>query len=208
MDFKQVIPFDQSKGGNTPNLCLENVSKGFQIAERYNSAWQAWENTIQHPNSNVPAGLDIPLFYSYTATIDGVPANYGHINVRLANGTVWSDGNIYPSIAAYLAQHTPKFVGWGESVNGATIIKGEEPMSIWNNGDTYNLLFHAVSPAVAEAAKAANFVGYFGLQDGMESNQAFNDIISSPQFDEMVAAARVPANYVPYSGPQLFEAKS
>lgn len=128
MGFNQVIPFNPSNGGNTPGLCLDNVCKGFGIADKYASAWEAWAHTQQHQDRNMPDGLDVPLFYAYTATIDGVTGNYGHINVRLANGTVWSDGNIYANIDAYLAYHLPQFVGWGESVNDFTIIQGETDM--------------------------------------------------------------------------------
>lgn len=123
--MEQVIPFNQAQGGTTPNLCLDNVTKGYGIPDKYGSAWEAWENTEQHPDRNIPTGLDVPIYYSYTATIDGVTANYGHINVQLANGTVWSDGNIYTSIDAYLANHSPKFVGWGESVNSVKVIEGD-----------------------------------------------------------------------------------
>lgn len=125
MSFTQVISFDTAKGGNIPNLCLANVCKGYRIANKYGSAWEAWENTQQHPDRNIPDGLDVPLYYSYTTTIDGVTQNYGHINVRLKNGTVWSDGKTYNSINDYTANHSPKYVGWGESINDVKVIGGE-----------------------------------------------------------------------------------
>jgi hypothetical protein len=131
----QVRPFNQAQGGTTPNMCLDNVRKGFGISNKYASAWEAWQHTQQH-TGDVPGGLDIPVYYSYTATIDGVTQNYGHINVRLANGTVWSDGNIYSSIDAYTANHYPRFVGWGESVNDFKIIQGG---NMGNSDDLANL---------------------------------------------------------------------
>lgn len=124
MGFSQLIPFDTSKGGNVPNLCLDNVRRGYGIGNKYGSAWEAWQHTQQHPDRNIPNGLDIPIYYSYNATIDGVTQNYGHINVQLANGTVWSDGNIYASIEDYTSKKLPKFVGWGESINDFKIIQG------------------------------------------------------------------------------------
>lgn len=123
MNYTQVRPFDTSKGGNIPNLCLANVVKGFSISNKYGSAWMAWGHTEQHTEAP-PDGLDVPLYYSYTTTIDGVTANYGHINVRLKNGTVWSDGNIYASIQDYTSKKVPKYVGWGESINDFKIIEG------------------------------------------------------------------------------------
>lgn len=135
MNFIQAISFDTNKGGRIPNLCLDNVRRGYSISNKYGSAWEAWEHTQQHQDRNIPDGLDVPLYYSYTATIDGVTKNYGHINVRLSNGTVWSDGNIYASINAYTANHSPKFVGWGESVNDFKVLKGGNMPTIASDED-------------------------------------------------------------------------
>lgn len=121
--MEQVVPFDQSKAGAVKYMCLNNVRLGYGIPNKYATATQAWEHTQQHPDRNVPSGVDVPLYYSYTTTIDGVTANYGHINVRLANGKVWSDGVAYASLDAYLQYHLPKYLGWGESVNDVRVIK-------------------------------------------------------------------------------------
>lgn len=138
MTFTQLIPFNTSTGGHVPDLCLDNVRRGYGINNKYGSAWEAWKHTQQHPDRNIPDGLDVPLYYSYTTTLNGVTTNYGHINVRLKNGSVWSDGNIYASIDAYMSNHYPVFVGWGESVNDFKIIGGDmEP--IFNEGDRVNI---------------------------------------------------------------------
>lgn len=125
MAYTQLIPFDASKGGSVPNLCLDNVRRGYGISNKYGSAWEAWQHTQQHPDRNVPAGLAVPIYYSYTVDLGDGPQNYGHINVQLPDGRVWSDGNYYASIDAYMAHHSPKFVGWGESVNDFNVI-GED----------------------------------------------------------------------------------
>lgn len=125
----QVIPFNQSQGGNTANFCLANVCKGYGIPNKFSSAWQAWQNTEQH-SGDAPDGLDVPVFFSYSATIDGTYTNWGHIGVRLSNGQFWSDGKIYSSIGAYTANHSPKYVGWGESINNVKVITGEEDMNV------------------------------------------------------------------------------
>ena len=123
--MNQLIPFDQSKGGTRPLFCLDNVRRGYGISNKYGSAWIAWQHTQQHFDPP-PPNLDVPLFYSYTVKIDGVTANYGHINVRLKDGRVWSDGYTYQSIEAYTSTHAPKYVGWGESINDFKILEGEE----------------------------------------------------------------------------------
>lgn len=123
--MNQIIPFNTANGGTTPNMCLANVCAGYGIPNKYASAWEAWQHTQQHTDP-IPDGLDVPLYYSYTADLGDGPQNYGHINVRLKDGTVWSDGTIYANLDAYLANHTPKYVGWGESINDTKIIEGED----------------------------------------------------------------------------------
>ena len=125
MTWEQVKPFSQAKAGKTKNMCLANVRAGYQIKNILPTAWTAWQQTEQHKGTP-PAGVDVPVFFSYTATIDGVLKNWGHIGVRLKNGKFWSDGVIYTNIAAYTANHSPRYVGWGESVNNERVIKGDD----------------------------------------------------------------------------------
>ena len=123
MSWTQVRNFNSSIATKIKNLCLGNVQSGFSIPGKYPTAWQAWLHTQQHTDA-IPTGVDVPVFFSYTANIDGVTDNYGHIGVRLADGRFWSDGNVYASIEAYTSTHSPKYVGWGESVNDVAVIKG------------------------------------------------------------------------------------
>ena len=125
MAWQQVKPFDQSKAGKIKNFCLANVTKGYGVPNKYSSAWEAWQNTEQHEDG-APLGVDVPVYFSYTATIDGINKNWGHIGVQLKNGKFWSDGTVYPSIGIYTAGHSPKYVGWGESVNGVKVIKEQD----------------------------------------------------------------------------------
>lgn len=116
--WKQSRTFNQALGGTTRLRCLRNVRRGYSIPPKYASATQAWNHTQQHRDRNVPTGVDVPLYYYYK--VMGV--NLGHINVRLANGKVWSDGQIFSSLASYEAQKAPTFLGWGESVNDVRVI--------------------------------------------------------------------------------------
>lgn len=122
MSWQQVKKFDQAKAGKIKNFCLANVTKGYGVPNKYASAWESWQNTKQHQDG-APLGVDVPVYFSYTATIDGINKNWGHIGVQLKNGKFWSDGTVYPSIGIYTSGHSPKYVGWGESVNGVKVIK-------------------------------------------------------------------------------------
>jgi len=116
MTYKQVKHFNEKKGGSVKLFCLRNVRLGYGIGPRYADAAIAWKHTQQHKNRNIPKGVDVPLFYKWTP--------WGHINVRLANGRVWSDGRIYANLAAYeKAAKGVTYLGWGESVNGVRVIQ-------------------------------------------------------------------------------------
>lgn len=117
--WKQTKAFIQANGGKVKGACLANVRKGYGIDSKYADATTAWNHTQQHRDRNVPGGIAVPLFYYYV--VGG--KNLGHINVRLPNGTVWSDGDIYASIQDYENKKAPGFLGWGESVNDVRVIE-------------------------------------------------------------------------------------
>lgn len=123
MGYQQVKRFDQNKAGNAKGMCLRNVRLGYGIAPKYDTAWDCWNNSPQS-TGDIPTGVDVPLYYSYTTTINGVRKNYGHINVRLANGTCWSDGKIYSSLTSYRIFHPlVSYKGWSTQVNGVAVLK-------------------------------------------------------------------------------------
>lgn len=116
MAYKQVRAFNPAKGGKIAGYCLQNTRLGFGIGSKYKNAITAWAHTQQHKDRNIPAGVDVPLYYTYKVD--------GHINVRLADGRVWSDGTIYKDLAAYEAYaKSAKYLGWGESVNDVRVIE-------------------------------------------------------------------------------------
>jgi hypothetical protein len=119
----QLRAFDSSKGGTRHLYCLQNVRLGFSIPPLFNDAWTAWLNTQQHPNRNIPTGVDVPLYYSFTASIGGIRKNWGHINVRYRDGRVWNDSKWFANLSAFESAHSNvKFVGWGESINNIKVI--------------------------------------------------------------------------------------
>lgn len=117
--WKQTRAFNQANGGTQKGYCLRNVRLGYGIAAKYATATLAWQHTQQHRDRNVPAGIAVPLYYYYW--VNG--SNQGHINVRLPNGTVWSDGEIFASITDYENKKAPAFLGWGESVNDVRVVE-------------------------------------------------------------------------------------
>lgn len=228
MNFIQAIHFNTSLGGNVSDLCLDNVRRGFGISNKYNTAWEAWQHTQQHADRNIPVGLDVPLYYSYTTTINNDTQNYGHINVRLANGTVWSDGNIYQSIDDYTSKKLPKFVGWGESVNdyqilkeGSSIVKPNKQQVIdefakfnatpspgqisYYTGKTVDVLYGDLING--ECPSAQVIISTFKIMANATPSPEQIDFYSKKVIAILLkdlAQPATPTNFKPYSGAQLF----
>lgn len=128
----QVKPFIIANAGTTKYLCLSNVRKGYGIPAYYLTATKAWNGTQQHRDRNFPSGCSVPVFYSWTGTVDGVRDNYGHIGVRLADGRVWSDGKYFANVDALVGSYLSNgsYLGWGESVNNVRVVTQGDDMPI------------------------------------------------------------------------------
>jgi len=125
MAWKQVKGFDEDRAGNKAGWCLQNVRLGYGISSHwlYPNATKSWEkNQQQHRDRNFPDGVAVPIYYSFYTK----QGNEGHVNVLLPDGSVWSDGKKYTSVADYEARQSPDFLGWGESVNGNRVIEWVE----------------------------------------------------------------------------------
>lgn len=143
MSWKQIVPFDLSKMGTTPNLCLRNVRLAFNIPPKYVDAKEAMlanknEGTL-HDISTLPANVAVPVFVD-------TPSVNEHVEVS-DKGTFYSDGK---QLSNSMNQ---KFFGWGESLNGVRIVEyvteptptptpepTPEPNKVWyayKQGDTF-----------------------------------------------------------------------
>lgn len=121
--YKQLKAFNKLQAGTVKGMCLRNVRLGYGIGAKYDTATDAWNHT-QQMTGEIPTGVDVPLYYSYTTTINGVRKDYGHINVRLANGQVWNDGKIYANTTSYRLLHpSVRYRGWSNAVNGVAVIQ-------------------------------------------------------------------------------------
>lgn len=161
MAYQQVRAFNPANGGSTLGLCLQNVRFGYSIGAKYASATEAWNHTQQHTNRNIPTGVDVPLYYSWTGTVAGVKKNWGHINVRLADGRVWNDGRIYASLSSFeaVAPISPKpvYLGWGESINDVKVIEGVSMDNVDRGG--LETIWKMALDRVPTADEYKNFVG-------------------------------------------------
>lgn len=197
--MNQLIQPNTSVTG-TVGLCLQYADKMFGLTHGEKSAWIAWEATQFKHTDPIPSNA-VPMWYSYYADLDGTGVkNWGHVTVNIPGVGIYSSPidpktthNVLHSIAEVEQTYGVKYVGWSEDITNLRVVEGEE-MEKWNNGDTVNLMVKNGLTQMAADAEATNFVGYFGLQDGMEFKKAMYDIIDSPQWAFAIAAAQAPSD--------------
>jgi hypothetical protein len=172
--WKQTRGWNSNKGGKQAGMCLRNVRMGYDIASKYDDAWTAWTRTQQHKNRNYPAGVYAPIFFSYTATIDGVRKNYGHIGVRYPDGRFWSDGSVYASVEEYERLRAPVFVGWGESVNDVRVIEEVKGDDMTLSTEAVKTIYRRLLNREGDPGGIKNFTGKtldFTLKDMVGSKE-------------------------------------
>lgn len=129
----QVKPFNPALGGTTKYLCLSNVRKGYSIPALYLTATKAWNGAIQHKDRNFPQGCDVPVFWGWWGTVDGVYADYGHVATQLADGRVWTDGKYYANVDSlnqYYLSGKGTYLGWTEDLNNVRVVQGDTMQNI------------------------------------------------------------------------------
>lgn len=126
MGWKQTKGFDTGKAGTQKYLCLKNVRLGYGIASKWEYARQDWDNNVaKHADQNFPAGVAVPVYFSWVGTLDGIRRDWGHVAVRLPDGRIWTDGRYYASVSTLAANYLSggSYLGWGESVNGVRVVE-------------------------------------------------------------------------------------
>lgn len=124
MAWQNTVKVNIGEMGTLKGNCLGNtrVAASPDIPSLYKTAWEAEQHCTLHSGSP-PLGVWTPAFFSFYATIDGVYKNWGHVGWHSPTGKFYSDGVAYSSISAYTASHSPKYVGWGELLNGVRVVK-------------------------------------------------------------------------------------
>jgi uncharacterized coiled-coil protein SlyX len=162
----QIKPFNTAAAGTTKYLCLQNVRLGYGIPAYYSTATKAWNGAIKHQDRSFPQGCDVPVFYTWYGTVDGVYANYGHVAVQLADGRVWTDGKYYANVDSlnqYYLGGKGTYLGWTEDLNNVRVVT-EATMAETVNDD--------VSRQIGYHLLGRN--GFDGRQNALQSRQ--NDL--------------------------------
>jgi hypothetical protein len=151
MNYRQLKVPNLSISG-VSNLCLVYVRSVFGIAAKYAYAWLAWQNTTaKHQNRDLP-DVCVALWFSYTATIDGIRRNWGHVAVWVPGKGIYSTTRtgvkLFAGIADVERHIGCSYVGWSEDINGVSVAErmpedqepGHSPFEMPPIGSLFQLL--------------------------------------------------------------------
>jgi hypothetical protein len=199
MAYVQTRAFDKSQAGTVLGMCLRNNRLGYGIQAKYPNAIGAWNHTQQHKDRNFPAGVTVPLYYSWLTD--------GHINERFPDGTIWNDGRMYSSLAVFLStapiSPKPVYLGWGESINDVRVIENKGDVNdMPNEGDVHNAYLQANGrKATAEEVRIYTSKTW-GAVDGLYYGKVRNDYENTKNAlktcESNVKPVDVQVNGVPY----------
>lgn len=116
-----------------PGWCLRFVRNSFDIESKYEYAWQAWEASKTKHTGDLPGDAAVPVWFTWTGTIDGVTRNWGDVAIHVPGKGVFGTpmrggGNSnawHPSVQARAKAlgGGAKYVGWTEDVNDVRVVE-------------------------------------------------------------------------------------
>jgi len=141
--FNQLIQPNLSVVGQS-DLCLAYVTTIFNVPEKYNTATDAW-NAAQYKHvGDPPTNVSVPVWFSWTGTINGITANYGHVACSV-NGTKFYSvsaigDQIFNSIQELMnfIGGGIEYLGWSEDINNDRVVEENNMEQPPNSGDVIN----------------------------------------------------------------------
>lgn len=183
MEYEQKVTPNLNTQGQV-GLCLKFIEDEFQTPHnptgRANDcATDEWNASVyKHTDQNFPAGVAVPIWFSYSATIDGIYKNWGHVATRLPDGSFYCSPyqNGMPSahftdFNIFKQKYKADFVGWSEDLAGVRIVE-EINMPTIATADIVDSLAHAY------------------LNDGLSNNIGLNYYVGQP-VENVIAAFNV-----------------
>ena len=125
------------KHTDLPGWCLRFVRNAFGVSSKWDYAWQSWEASPTKHTDGLPSDVCVPVWFTWTGTIDGVKRNWGDVAVWVpgsgvfgtplkggGNGSRW-----WPSVEerARAIGGGAQYVGWTEDVNGVRVVEPSPP---------------------------------------------------------------------------------
>lgn len=182
--YEQLIQPDLNVQGQDDE-CLVYVREVFGAPPKYSTATVGWQN-LQYPHTGNPPNNAVPIWFSWTGTINGVTQNYGHVAVW-ANGKIYSTSaqgdktfNSIQALVSYMGGDI-KYLGWSEDINGVRVVQPQEEEEMPNEGDVVNAYHY-----VGETATATDIAVYtskaWSAPDGLFYGKLAIDIANLQKF--------------------------
>lgn len=137
--YAQLVQPNLSVVGQS-GLCLDYVTRVFGIPNKYDTATNAW-NAAQYQHTNQPPANAVPVWFSWTGTINGVTQDWGHV-------AVWDNGTVYSTTAQgdktfsgiqdlmnYIGEGI-QYRGWSEDINGVRVVQPQGGADMLNDNGT------------------------------------------------------------------------
>lgn len=124
----QLVPPNLAVVGY-PDYCLAYVGSVFGLSsENTADAWQGWQATQFKHTDSIPTDVAVPVWFSWTGTIDGVTQNWGHVAVSTPNGVYTNPlsgtgHKVFASVPALEAAYGVKYVGWSEDISNLKVVE-------------------------------------------------------------------------------------
>jgi len=156
-----------------PDYCLAYVEAVFNAPNIKPSAWEAWE-ACEFPHTDpIPNDVSVPVWFSWTGTVDGETRNWGHVAVSTPNGVYTnplsgSGHKVFASVPALASAYGVTYVGWSEDVSTLKVI-GDDMAHI-----TTEMRVALALGTIGTQPQDPGEVGW----DGKEDQQSFDDMIT------------------------------
>ena len=124
-----------------PGQCLWLVEEAYNTPEPYTSmfatARDSWDSSAFKHETNEMPGVPVPVYFSWTGTIDGVTKDWGDCRIFVPGRGVfgsplnWDDplGNAWVADLNEVERLIPgaKYLGWTEDISGFRVVDYVEP---------------------------------------------------------------------------------
>lgn len=138
MAYRQLIAPKLTTTDNS-GWCLRFVGNDYNLKNRpHPDAWDAWTKAKKRHTDALPTDVAVPVFFTWTGTIDGVRKNWGdvaiHVPGRGVFGTPLSgagktnrwDSSVHARASAIGG--SAQYVGWTEDLNGYQLVEFYNPV--------------------------------------------------------------------------------
>ncbi len=131
--MNQVVQPDLSVVGY-PDYCLAYVQTVFKVPvsnPHDPDAWHGWLDAQFKHTDTIPTDVSVPIWFSWSGTVEGVYDNYGHVAVSTPNGVYTnplsgSGHKVFPSVQALATNYGVKYVGWSEDIESLRVVEGDD----------------------------------------------------------------------------------